>query len=663
MAPFESSTSPAGPSGQRVAIIGAGASGISAIKCCLDEGLLPVCFERTPAFGGLWRYTDIPVEGQGCVMKSTVINVSKEMMSYSDYPTPREFPVFMHNTQVLEYFKNYTEHFDLEKHIVYNTEVLWITKAENFPKYGQWKITTRDISSGEEKTDTFDYVIVCTGHHAEKHVPAFPGLEEFEGKVIHSHEYRKPQGFEDKRVLIVGIGNSGGDVAVELSRYSKQVFLSTRQGTWIFNRVSAMGLPLDMLLTTRFMTYLKDQFSFYLANMFVSWRLNKRIDHKLYSLQPRYGPLHQHPMVNDDMPNRIICGAVKVKTDVKRFTATGVEFVDGTAEDGIDVVVLATGYSFGFPFIDKEVIDVIDNEIDLYQNVFVPDLDRHTMAIIGCVQPFGAVCPVAEMQCRAAVRVFKVAVCPMAEMQCRTAIKVFKVAIWRQRGSFVDRLSPLSVSSVWSRVASGGDAVSTIGVQPFVAECPVVEMQSRAMSRVFTFQIMSTSKIDNNLDLYVGKFLTLKRKAFLPSAAEMRQAIRAQHAFNTQRYAPSRRHSIQVEIIPYMDQLAQLAGCSVQFGHLLLTDPLLAMKVFFGPFTPYQYRLYGPLVWSGAREAIQEQWKRTYAPLKTKTVPASQTRFWANVFRFVLIVTVVLFFRWPFALYLGVKQMVRKSFV
>ncbi|KAK3750838.1 hypothetical protein RRG08_033654 [Elysia crispata] len=560
MAPFESSTSPAGPSGQRVAIIGAGASGISAIKCCLDEGLLPVCFERTPAFGGLWRYTDIPVEGQGCVMKSTVINVSKEMMSYSDYPTPREFPVFMHNTQVLEYFKNYTEHFDLEKHIVYNTEVLWITKAENFPKYGQWKITTRDISSGEEKTDTFDYVIVCTGHHAEKHVPAFPGLEEFEGKVIHSHEYRKPQGFEDKRVLIVGIGNSGGDVAVELSRYSKQVFLSTRQGTWIFNRVSAMGLPLDMLLTTRFMTYLKDQFSFYLANMFVSWRLNKRIDHKLYSLQPRYGPLHQHPMVNDDMPNRIICGAVKVKTDVKRFTATGVEFVDGTAEDGIDVVVLATGYSFGFPFIDKEVIDVIDNEIDLYQNVFVPDLDRHTMAIIGCVQPFGAVCPVAEMQCRAAVRVFK-------------------------------------------------------------------------------------------------------RKAFLPSAAEMRQAIRAQHAFNTQRYAPSRRHSIQVEIIPYMDQLAQLAGCSVQFGHLLLTDPLLAMKVFFGPFTPYQYRLYGPLVWSGAREAIQEQWKRTYAPLKTKTVPASQTRFWANVFRFVLIVTVVLFFRWPFALYLGVKQMVRKSFV
>ncbi|KAK3778288.1 hypothetical protein RRG08_005813 [Elysia crispata] len=215
----------------------------------------------------------------------------------------------------------------------------------------------RRFAAVKKKTDTFDYVVYCapaiTRRNMSQHFLVWKSSAL--GKVIHSHEYRKPQGFEDKRVLIVGIGNSGGDVAVELSRYSKQVFLSTRQGTWIFNRVSAMGLPLDMLLTTRFMTYLKDQFSFYLANMFVSWRLNKRIDHKLYSLQPRYGPLHQHPMVNDDMPNRIICGAVKVKTDVKRFTATGVEFVDGTAEDDIDVVVLATGYSFGFPFIDKEV--------------------------------------------------------------------------------------------------------------------------------------------------------------------------------------------------------------------------------------------------------------------------------------------------------------------
>ena len=74
-----------------------------------------------------------------------------------------------------------------------------------------------------------------------------------------------------------------------------------------------------------------------------------------FSLKPQYEPLQQHPCVNDDMPNRIICGAIQVKADVKTFTETGVEFVDGTVAEDIDVVVLATGYSFGFPFIDKEV--------------------------------------------------------------------------------------------------------------------------------------------------------------------------------------------------------------------------------------------------------------------------------------------------------------------
>ncbi|GFO48487.1 dimethylaniline monooxygenase [n-oxide-forming] [Plakobranchus ocellatus] len=176
----------------------------------------------------------------------------------------------------------YAKRFDIEQYISYNTEVLMVKKAEGFTRYGRWDITTRDKSTGKEKHDTFDYVIVCTGHHAQKYMPTFPGIDSFQGKVLHSHEYRTPKGLEDQRVLVIGIGNSGGDVAVELSRCSKQVFLSTRQGTWIFNRVSEIGLPLDMLLTTRFLMYLKDQVSFYLANKLVKWRLNMRMDHKLY---------------------------------------------------------------------------------------------------------------------------------------------------------------------------------------------------------------------------------------------------------------------------------------------------------------------------------------------------------------------------------------------
>ena len=90
---------------KRVAIVGAGASGLSAIKCCLDEGLVPVCMERTEDIGGLWNYSQNVREGQACVMKSTTINTSKEMMSFSDFPPPQEFPIYMHNTKVLEYFR------------------------------------------------------------------------------------------------------------------------------------------------------------------------------------------------------------------------------------------------------------------------------------------------------------------------------------------------------------------------------------------------------------------------------------------------------------------------------------------------------------------------------------------------------------------------------
>ncbi|CAG5121868.1 unnamed protein product [Candidula unifasciata] len=183
---------------KRVAIIGAGASGLPAIKTCLDEGLTPVCFERTDGLGGLWRYTDEPIEGQGCVMKSTVINTSKEMMSYSDFPIPDKYPIYMHNTQVYEYFKMYASHFGLEKYINYNTEVLHVKRSQNFELSGQWEVIHRNKQTEQETREVFDAVLVCTGHHADKHVPTFPGISEFQGKVLHSHDYKRLTGLKTK---------------------------------------------------------------------------------------------------------------------------------------------------------------------------------------------------------------------------------------------------------------------------------------------------------------------------------------------------------------------------------------------------------------------------------------------------------------------------------
>ena len=145
-------------------------------------------------------------------------------------------------------------------------------------------------------------------------------------------------------------------------------------------------------------------------NSILESRVNQRFNHATYALKPKHRILAQHPMVNDEMPNRIACGSIVIKPDIKRFTKTGVEFDDGTVEDNIDFVFLGTGYVFGFPFIDKSVVEVRNNFVNLFKYVFPPDLKPSTMAIIGCIQPWGAIMPLSEMQCRWAARVFKVCI-------------------------------------------------------------------------------------------------------------------------------------------------------------------------------------------------------------------------------------------------------------
>ncbi|GFR98981.1 dimethylaniline monooxygenase [N-oxide-forming] [Elysia marginata] len=337
-----------------VAVIGAGASGLAAIKCCLDEGLSPVCFERTEHIGGLWHYHDTPVKGQTCVMKSTVVNSSKELMCYSDFPMPSHFANCIHNSQLLKYFHLYDDHFDLKRHIRYQTEVVSIEKSEDYNSTGRWKVCHRHVISGKTSTQTFHAVLVCSGLQTDTWVPEFDGLSDFEGKVLHTNQYRKPNGYEDKRVLVVGIGNSAGDCAVELSRVAKQVYLSTRRGAWVVPRVSDNGYPMDLIRLNRFRMFLDKNFKT-LSEKWNERKLNARFDHALYRLKPAHSLFSYQAMLNDDLPSRILNGSIKVKDNVRRFTKNGVEFSDGTKEEDIDVVILATGFTTDFPFLDRHV--------------------------------------------------------------------------------------------------------------------------------------------------------------------------------------------------------------------------------------------------------------------------------------------------------------------
>ena len=168
------------------------------------SGFDVVCFEQQNEIGGLWRYTN--EETHSSVCKSTVINTSKEMMSYSDFPPPKEFPIYMHNTKVMEYFIMYAEKFDLLKYIKFNTVISSVKKSSDHEVTGKWDIVHSPV--GKEivgkKTETFDFVFVCTGHHWQKNLPTFEGLEKFKGIKIHSKAYKDFKGFENKNVLVVG---------------------------------------------------------------------------------------------------------------------------------------------------------------------------------------------------------------------------------------------------------------------------------------------------------------------------------------------------------------------------------------------------------------------------------------------------------------------------
>lgn len=187
---------------KKIAIIGAGSSGLTAIKCCLDEGLEPVCIERSSDIGGLWNYSEGITEGNPSIYNSLVINTSKEMMMYSDFPPPENFPYFLKHTKVLEYFRLYAEQFRLLRYISFNTEVKYIRKSEDYDTTGRYEV--RYASGSGETSEVFDGVMICSGHHSKPYVPDIPGIETFQGRVLHSHAYKDARAFHNQRVVILG---------------------------------------------------------------------------------------------------------------------------------------------------------------------------------------------------------------------------------------------------------------------------------------------------------------------------------------------------------------------------------------------------------------------------------------------------------------------------
>ena len=365
----------------KVCIIGAGCSGFTTAKRLKDYGIDYDCFEKSDEVGGNWYFNN-PNEMSSCY-ESLHIDTSKWRLAFEDYPVPDTWPDFPHHSQLQQYFQGYVDHFNLRQSITFNTSVEKAQQIDN----QRWAVT---LSSGETKE--YDALIVCNGHHWNIRWPEYPG--KFDGYQVHSHNYRtpfEPYDFREKKVLIVGAGNSGMDISSELSQrpIASKLFISMRRGVWVLPKYID-GEPADKATLPDWMP---EKLGLSLARAKIKKVIGQM---EAYGLpKPDHEPLDGHPSVSGEFLTRVGCGDINPKGPIEKLDGDGVVFVDGTREE-IDAIVWATGYNISFPFFDDPKLKPTDNKFPLYKRMIKPGYP--TLFFMGLAQPLPTLVNFAEQQ-------------------------------------------------------------------------------------------------------------------------------------------------------------------------------------------------------------------------------------------------------------------------
>jgi len=372
------STAAAGNPRKTAVVIGAGAAGLAAGKALAERGIAFDWFEKGSMVGGLWQIDND--NGGAAAYHSLHLNSSRPLTQYPSYPMPQDWPDYPNHELMVEYFEAFADHFNLRELITFNTAVATVERLDD----GGWRVTTSDGATTE-----YDHVIVANGHHS---VPKTPTLEgEFTGETMHSHDYRSAEVFRGKRVLVIGVGNSGMDIACDASRLADETYLSTRHGVHVLPKY-ALGRPIDQL-SSPLSTHIPFAVERLLYEAIVRIAVGKPEDRGLP--KPDHRLLSAHPTVSAELLDRVGHGDVVMKPNISRADGTTISFDDGTSVE-VDLIVFATGYRITFPFLDPAVIDPADNTLRLYQRVVPPHLPG--LWFVGFIQTVGSGIPLYEYQ-------------------------------------------------------------------------------------------------------------------------------------------------------------------------------------------------------------------------------------------------------------------------
>ena len=372
--------------GEAVCVIGAGASGLAALKNLREQGFAVDCYERETGVGGAWNWR----QARSPVYGSAHLISSKAGTQYPDFPMPDDWPDYPHHTKVLTYLERYAEHFGLREHVWFGTEVVRVEPALE-PAEGYWDVTTR--VGHKERTSRYAAVVVANGHLWSPKIPHYDGQADYRGQVVHASAYKDAAQLRGRRILVVGGGNTGCDIAVEAAQQANKCWHSTRRGYW-YTPKYLLGRPTDQVndlfamlrLPLRMRQWLGQRELRRTVGDLTRFGLPKP-DHKLYET---------HPILNSQLVYHIGHGDIEPVPDVARFDRGSVVLTDDR-EIEPDQVIMATGYLPRFEFLAPDLVNADTNgRPRLHLHAFSR---RHpTLFLVGLAQPDSGLFPIAHWQ-------------------------------------------------------------------------------------------------------------------------------------------------------------------------------------------------------------------------------------------------------------------------
>jgi len=346
-----------------VIIIGAGPAGLVMGRELMKHGIEFKIIERNSDVGGIWN-----INAPNTPMYESAHFISSKTLSgFPDYPMPDSYPDYPSHKQIFAYIKSYADEFSLREHIHFDVSVLQANQNEK----GKWTISTSSNTDYE-----CDYLVCANGVTWEPNHVTWQG--HFNGQVKHSRDYKSIDELKGKRVLVVGAGNSGVDIACDAAFAADKAILSMRRGYHFFPKY-VMGQPADVFdRNSRGWPKFAKKIGLKLILKMSNGRLTN------YGLpKPDHEILQTHPIMNTQILHYLGHGDCIAKPDIERLEGDRVYFKDGSFET-VDLIISATGYKHAAPFLSKDVVNEKKGRPDLYLNMFPRNANR--IAFLGFIE-------------------------------------------------------------------------------------------------------------------------------------------------------------------------------------------------------------------------------------------------------------------------------------